>query len=69
MFDYAKALTQLEKLLRRKPMTARALAKKLGCSKPALYKRLRALEAEHPLTKRKVRESTTGPSAWLYSLS
>ncbi len=42
--DYNKTLDKLAELLRRKPMTARAISEALTCCRPAAYQRLRALQ-------------------------
>jgi predicted ArsR family transcriptional regulator len=43
--EYDKTLAKLEALLRRKAMTAKAIAEALRCCRPVAYQRLRALEA------------------------
>ncbi len=68
--DYEKTLDKLAAMLRRKSMTAKAIAKALKCCKPSAYHRLAALsERGEKLETETVRESSTGPSATAYRLS
>lgn len=41
---HEQALTRLAKLLKRGPMTARAIAQATDCCKPVAYARIRALQ-------------------------
>jgi predicted transcriptional regulator len=67
--DYTKTLDRLSQLLRRKPMTARAIAEHMNCRKPTAYQRLRDLQkrGEEVFTTQ-VRESDTGPLSTAYSV-
>ena len=61
-------LEELERMLRESPMTARAIAEAMGCSKPVAYARLRALSQRVRLARRKVRERPSGPKAVAYAV-
>lgn len=67
--EYNHTLGRLEVLLRRTPMTARAIAKTMGCCRPVAYQRLAALRARGlPICEVQIRESATGPRSTAYSI-
>lgn len=67
--EYEKALDQLAALLRRKPLTARAIAAVLGCCKPAAYGRLAALRQRgDSVYSMEVREGAVGPKSLAYGV-
>lgn len=68
--EYPARLKALTELLRLKPMTAKAIAEALGCSKPVVYRRLAALRkcARLKIYEMTVRESVTGPHATAYGV-
>lgn len=69
MNKHDKNLDKLAALLRKKPITAREIAEKLGCCKPTAYQRLRALiergDGVITIPDKTVR---TGPPALLYAI-
>lgn len=68
--DYDQTLDKLAAMLRRKPMTAKAIAAHFKCCRPVAYQRLRDLKARgETLTRKKVRESATGPKSYVYSVA
>lgn len=67
--EYTAEIARLAVMLRQRPMTARAIAKALRCSKPVAHERLKALQKAHTVVTRKVRESPTGPLAIAYRLT
>lgn len=67
--EYQKTLAKLASLLKRKPMTARAIAVELGCCVPAAYERLRALKKTGvALYEIEAQQETTGPKATAYGI-
>lgn len=60
-----ETLTALEALLRAKPRTAKEIAAAMGCSKPTVYERVRALKAAGVTVLEEVERSpgVTGPAA------
>lgn len=71
--QYADTLNQLAAMIRRKPMTARAIAEELGCCKPVVYQRLRELARRgrtvtaQPAPELPRGERCSGPRAVVYS--
>ncbi len=66
---YEDALRELARLLRRGPITAKRVVAEMGCSKVALYLRLRELEARgHVFQTRMLREGLAGPLSKAYAL-
>lgn len=67
--EYHAILRALAKELRKKPLTAKAICEKFGCSKPVAYKRLGDLPKIGVRVKgTKVRESPTGPKSVAYKV-
>lgn len=67
--DYTQTLDKLTALLRRKPLTAKAIAAAMGCCKPAVYHRIAALrERGEQLYSFSTRESPTGPMSTAYGI-
>lgn len=63
-------LKELESLLRESPMTARAIAERLGISKPTAYARVAKLAMRGVVVQRtKVREGLHGPEADAFSVA
>jgi hypothetical protein len=68
---YEKDLAKLRALIRRRPMTARKIAKALRCCLPTAYQRLRALERRGEAVFSQPadgREKRTGPRALEYGI-
>jgi predicted ArsR family transcriptional regulator len=66
---YEKTLDKLASLLRKKPMTAKQIAERLGCCKPVAYERLKSLTKRgDKLYTTKVREGSVGPKSIAYGL-
>lgn len=58
---------QIKKLLRRKPMTAKQLAAKLGVSKVTVYRAINRMRPEDmELEWAQADEKRRGPKAWKY---
>jgi DNA-binding Lrp family transcriptional regulator len=67
--EYTKVLNKLSASLRRKPMTARAIAEAFNCCRPVAYERLRALEKRgETVFQIRIRESVTGPQSTAYGV-
>jgi hypothetical protein len=66
---YSETLDRLAKLLKRKPMTAKAISAEIGRCRPVAYQLIKALrrrgDAVYELA---VRESVTGPTSTAYGL-
>ncbi len=64
-----KNLDKLAALLRRKPLTARQIAKATGCCRPTAYARLAALEERgDPVFKTTGPGAATGPKPVTYGM-
>ena len=68
------AIAELEKMLRRRAMTAAQIALATGCSRPTAHGRLRALEADlrkngSRIVRGKVREGAKGPLSKTYAVA
>lgn len=65
---HAKRLDQLASLLRRRPLTAREIADRMKCCKPAAYARVRALieRGDRVLEIRRTDRARRGPSPVAY---
>ncbi len=62
-------LDKLVILLKEQPRTAAQIALFMGCSKPAAYRRVRALKREGvEISETKAREGATGPEAVFYGI-
>lgn len=70
--DYDATLDKLAALLRKRPLTARAIAARLECSKPVAYQRLRDLPERlangERVVEEPVRESKRGPLSVAYGI-
>ncbi len=67
--EYEKTLENLTKLLKRKAMSARAIADAQKCCKPAAYQRVRALQSRGVKVEESMgREAVSGPLSVLYSI-
>lgn len=67
--EYEKTLNKLAAMLRKKPMTAKAISESLKCCRPVAYERLRALqERGEQVFQIPIRESATGPSSTAYGI-
>ncbi len=67
--DYQKTLNRLARLLRRKAMTAKAVATVQKCSRPIAYQRIQALiQRGEAVYTRGTRESVTGPCSVAYGI-
>lgn len=67
--DYTQTLDKLAALLRRKPLTAKAISEAMGCCKPAVYSRIAALrDRGEKIYSFSVRESVTGPKSTSYGI-
>lgn len=67
--DYDATLDRLCRVLRQKPLTAKAIADRFSCSKPVAYQRIAALRARGVAVYTiPVRESATGPRATAYGV-
>lgn len=65
--EYLKILDRLTVLLRRKPMTARAIAEAMHCSRPVAHDRLAALRLRgERLLEVSASQRSTGPKAVAY---
>ncbi len=65
MTKYEETLNKLSALIRRKPMTAKEIAKAMKCCKPAVYQRLAALD-QRLLCTRNGKSKQTGPAPLVY---
>lgn len=70
MTAHERRLERLEALLRRRTLTAREIARELGCSKPAAYERVRALidRGVAVFQVRAPRAGGTGPAPVAYGI-
>jgi biotin operon repressor len=69
MTKYEQTLDALALLLRTEPLTAKQIAERLGCCRPAVYQRLQALrDRGHRITGERVADRKTGPRALAYRL-
>jgi hypothetical protein len=67
--EYEAMLIRLAAMLKTNPMTARQIAKRMKCGKPAAYRRIRALQLnEFRVYETHVRERATGPLATAYGV-
>lgn len=68
--DYRKTLDRLAAMLRRGPMTARAISDTLGCCRPAAYQRVAALRkrGDHVYEMRASDPTRSGPEAVAYGV-
>lgn len=67
--EYTATLDRLAALLKKKPLTAKAIAKAMDCCIPAAHGRLAALrERGDALYTMPVRESPVGPLSTAYGL-
>ncbi len=67
--NYGKTLDNLTAMLKRKPMTARAIAAAQRCSRPVAYQRLEALrERGETVYALPVREASRGPLSVAYGI-
>ena len=66
---YSKILDKLSKMLRQKPMTAKAIAAAFGCARPVAYQRVRELRKRgETVYTIPLRESPTGPESTAYGV-
>jgi DNA-binding Lrp family transcriptional regulator len=68
MSNHAKILARLTAMLTARPMTAKQIAKAMGCSKPTAYQRVRTLEARgHRIVYHAV-PSPSGPPSFAFEI-
>jgi hypothetical protein len=66
---YTDTLDELANMLRRKPMTARQISERFGCSRPVAYDRLEALRLRgEPVCEIPLREARRGPRSKAYGI-